>query len=92
MHLLCIAKPSCGGYQISIHIGIRYGFGHIWLALAYAEYLGPADRANTLSRRLTVLQCHLFRVLDLPFCTALEAIGIHSLSPSLVYFDSEDTL
>ena len=61
------------------------------LALAYAEYLGPADSTNTSGRRLTVLQRHLFRVLDLSFCTAFEAIGIHSLSPSSVYFDSEDT-
>ena len=63
----------------------------ISLALAYAEHLGPADRTNTLSRRLTVLQRHLFRVLDLSFCAAFEAIGIHSLSPSSVYFDSEDS-
>jgi len=65
--------------------------GCTWLALADAEYLGPADSTNTLSCWFTVFQRHLFRVLDLPFGTALEAIGIHSLSSSSVYFDSEDT-
>ena len=65
--------------------------GPVGLALADAEYLGPADRTNTLSGWLTVLQRYLFRVLDLPFCPALEAIGIHFLSPSSVYFDSQDT-
>ncbi len=65
--------------------------GCTWLALAYAEYLGPAGSTNTLSRWLTVFQRHLFRVLDLPFGTALETIGIHSLSSSSVCFDSQDT-
>ncbi len=62
-----------------------------WLALAYAKYLGAADRADALRGWLAVLQRHLLRVLDLSFCTALEAIGIHSLSPSSVYFDLEDS-
>jgi hypothetical protein len=51
--------------------------GHVWLALADAEYLGPADSTNPLSCRLTVLQRYLLRVLDLSFGTAFEAIGIH---------------
>jgi hypothetical protein len=65
--------------------------GPVGLALADAEYLGPADSTNTLSGWLAVLQRYLFRVLDLPFGPALEAIGIHCLSPSSVYFDSQDT-
>ena len=56
-----------------------------FLALADSKYLGATSRADTLERRLTILQGHLPWVLDLPLCPALEAIGLcHDSPPSFV--------
>lgn len=55
------------------------------LALADSKYLGATSRADTLDRWLTILQGHLFWVLDLPLCPALEAISLcHNSPPSFV--------
>lgn len=51
------------------------------LALADSKYLGAATRADTLDRRLTILQRHIPWVLDLPLCPALEAISLRHASP-----------
>ena len=61
------------------------------LPLADAENFGPTNRAYPLCSRFSVLKSYFFRVLDLPLGPALEAIGVHFLSPSLVCFDSQDT-
>ena len=61
-----------------------YGYA-AFLALADSKYLGAARRANTLDRWLSILQGHVFRVLDLPLCPALEAISLcHHSPPSFV--------
>ena len=45
--------------------------------LAYAEYLGPAPRAYTLSGRTLVLHLNGFWILDLNFSPAFHAICLH---------------
>ena len=44
---------------------------------AYAEHLGPAGRAHTLSRGLAVLHGDALRVPDFLLGSALNAIGFH---------------
>ena len=55
--------------------------------LAYAEYLGPAPRAYTLSRRTLVLHLNGFWVLDLNLSSAFHAICLHlDLLAPKIYF------
>lgn len=48
------------------------------LAFADAVHLRAADWAGPLSGRLTIFHGHLFRVLHLSLCPALQAIRFHS--------------
>jgi hypothetical protein len=45
--------------------------------LADAEYLGTADRANTLSSRFAILEGYLFSILYFSFSTAFHTICLH---------------
>jgi hypothetical protein len=53
----------------------------VLLALADSKYLGAANRADTLDRRLAILQGHVLWVLDLPLRPTLEAISLRHASP-----------
>ena len=61
---------SCEGYLEALTIRLQ-------VLLAYAEYLGPAPRADTLSRRTLVLHSDGPWVLDLNLLSAFHAICLH---------------
>lgn len=57
--------------------------GHL-LSLADAVDRGAADRADTAGGWFSILQGHLFGVLDRLLCPALETVSLcHLLSPPL---------
>jgi hypothetical protein len=44
--------------------------------------LGTADRTNTLRRGLAIFHCNFFRILDFPFCLALDTVSFNHVISS----------